>query len=414
MTAPPVLETPLLPQATTPRGRTRRGLLGHSPALDGLRGLALILVLVYHFTGVGGPLPGGWSGVDIFFVLSGFLITALLLDERRLHGRVALARFYARRGLRLLPALFVMLGVWVVLLLIFHDSTWIAATPNNGKRGGPVDVLPALAHVGLVLTYGINWLHALWHGYAPLGHLWSLAVEEQFYFVYPLLVFLAAAVAGPRHRRRVLTVALTALVGASAWWSVHLTAVEPAVAYYSPFTRFWELGLGCLLAVVTAGRPPIRAWLGAVGSLLGAALIVASLVVLHNGSAYPGSLAWLPCGGAALLLLGGSSGRGGGVSGLLSLAPLVYIGDLSYSLYLTHYAWLNLPADLATPLTGWGWRAVELLGTAVTAALSYHLLENPIRRSTRLAGDRVAVALLLVACVGASWAAAAAAGHLLI
>src|SRR6059058_1322830 len=95
VTAPPVLETPLLPRAKTPRGRTRRGLLGHSPALDCLRGTALMLVLVYHFTGVSGPLPGGWSGVDVFFVLSGFLITALILDERKLHGRVSLARISA-------------------------------------------------------------------------------------------------------------------------------------------------------------------------------------------------------------------------------------------------------------------------------------------------------------------------------
>ena len=127
MTASAVLETPLRGSSKV---RTRRGLLGHAPALDGLRGVALVLVLIYHFLGVNGPLPGGWSGVDVFFVLSGFLITALILDEKRLHGHVALGRFYARRALRLMPALIFMLVVWSLLLLAFHDSTWIAATPN--------------------------------------------------------------------------------------------------------------------------------------------------------------------------------------------------------------------------------------------------------------------------------------------
>lgn len=383
------------------RRSARRGLRAD---IQGMRAVAVLLVIADH-AGVPG-FGGGYVGVDVFFVISGYVITQLLLRETGKGLRLGLADFYARRVRRIAPA------ATATLVGTVLAAGFLLGQRANPNLPGDIRWASLFAANFRLIRTGSNYFVP---GVQPslITQFWSLAVEEQFYFVYPLLVFLAAAVAGPRHRRRVLAVALAALVGASAWWSVHLTAVEPAVAYYSPFTRFWELGLGCLLAVVTAGRPPIRAWLGAVGSLLGAALIVASLVVLHNGSAYPGSLAWLPCGGAALLLLGGSSGRGGGVSGLLSLAPLVYIGDLSYSLYLTHYAWLNLPADLATPLTGWGWRAVELLGTAVTAALSYHLLENPIRRSPRLAGDRVAVALLLVACVGASWAAAAAAGHLL-
>jgi hypothetical protein len=247
VTAPPVLETPLLPRTTTPRGRTRRGILGHSPALDGLRGIALILVLVYHFTGVTGPLPGGWSGVDVFFVLSGFLITALILDERKLLGRVDLGRFYARRGLRLLPALLVMLTIWSGLLLLFHGSNWFGAVPNGGKSGGTVDVGPALGHVALVLTYGINWVHAIWHGHAPLGHLWSLAVEEQFYLVWPftLLVFLRLPSA-----RRVWPVLTLALASAALPFFLYDGGAGKNRIYFGTDTRAVGLLLGAAAALI--------------------------------------------------------------------------------------------------------------------------------------------------------------------
>ncbi|MBC7679536.1 MAG: acyltransferase, partial [Pseudorhodobacter sp.] len=139
----------------------RRSLLGRSPALDGLRGLALVWVVTYHFTSSRGPFPGGWVGLDVFFVLSGFLITAMLLDEFRTHGRVSLPMFYARRACRLLPALLVMLAVWTGLLLVFHDSTWSAATPGGDGAGDPVDVSAALGQVGITLAYGANWVYAL-------------------------------------------------------------------------------------------------------------------------------------------------------------------------------------------------------------------------------------------------------------
>ncbi|MHB1930248.1 MAG: acyltransferase family protein [Acidimicrobiales bacterium] len=385
--------------------RTQAAGGGFRPDVQGLRALAVLLVIADH-AGVSG-FGGGYVGVDVFFVISGYVITGLLLRETGKGVREGLVDFYCRRIRRIAPA--------ATATLV---GTVLAAGLLVGGRvspGLPGDVRWAslfAANFRLIRT-GSNYFIP---GLQPslITQFWSLAVEEQFYLVFPLLVFVVAAVAGPRRRRSTLVLAVGAGMAVSAWWSVHLSAAQPAVAYYSPFTRFWELGLGCLLAAVTAGRAPPRASVGAVLSAAGAGLLVVGLAVLHAGSTYPGWLAWLPCGGAGLLLLGGSSGSRAGVSGLLSLAPLVYLGDISYSLYLTHYAWLNLPAQLLPPLAGWRWRAVELAGTFATAAASYHLLENPIRRSGRLASDRVAVVLLLGVCVAASWTAAEVAGHFLI
>ncbi|HTW98826.1 MAG TPA: acyltransferase, partial [Acidimicrobiales bacterium] len=197
---------------------------------------------------------------------------------------------------------------------------------------------------------------------------------------------------------------------ASAWWSVDISASDPTPAYYSPFTRFWELGLGCLLATLTVRRRPARRWIEHVAVALAVALLVVALIHLDASSVFPGALAWLPCGAAVLLIWAGIAGRNP-VSRVLSTRLMVRIGDLSYSLYLTHYVWLELPAQLSRPLTSWPWRVVELAGTLVSAVLSYRLLENPVRRSRRLARDRVAVALVLCVCVATSWTAAIVVSH---
>jgi peptidoglycan/LPS O-acetylase OafA/YrhL len=375
VTAPPVLETPLLPRATTPRGRTRRGLLGHSPALDGLRGVALILVLIYHFTGVAGPLPGGWSGVDVFFVLSGFLITALLLDERKLLGRVALARFYARRGLRLLPALLVMLAIWSALLLAFHGQNWFGAVPNGSKSGGTVDVLPALGHVALVLTYGINWVHALFHGHAPLGHLWSLAVEEQFYLVWPftLLFFLRLPTA-----RRVWPVLALAAASAALPFFLYDGGAGKNRIYFGTDTRAVGLLLGAAAALIWHRRrsrglparlPAVRAWMG-VAFVAGVAVYLANL---------PAKFVVAP----ALLGLAVSQvvpylvdhptsimGR------LLSFRWLTWVGKRSYALYLWHYLWATwthtMPLSYGMP--------IGVAGALACTALSWKFVEAPCLR----------------------------------
>jgi peptidoglycan/LPS O-acetylase OafA/YrhL len=190
-----------------------------------------------------------------------------------------------------------------------------------------------------------------------------------------------------------------------------ISSNEPTVAYYSPFTRFWELGLGCLLATLTVRHSRRPLLLERIAIVIATGLIVAALLTLSSSSMYPGTLAWLPCAAALLLIWAGTGGQHNPVSRLLATRPLGYLGDLSYSLYLTHYLWLELPAQLAIPLTSWPWRVLEVIGTFVSAVISYHLLENPIRHSRRLAADRVSVALVLFVCVATSWTASLVVAH---
>ena len=391
-----------------------------------MRAVAVLLVIANH-AGVPG-FAGGYIGVDVFFVVSGYVITQLLLRETDKGARRGLADFYSRRVRRIVPAATATLMATVVTAGLLLGARTAPNLPGDIRWASLFG-----ANFRLIRT-GSNYFVP---GLQPslITQFWSLAVEEQFYLVFPLLVFVVAGSSAARRRaaaaggasmaggvvglgggrgRGVLVAAVTAGAAVSLWWSVHLSSAEPAVAYYSPFTRFWELAVGCLLAVVTTGRPRPRRRTGARAAWLGTAVLVVALVVLDGHSVYPGWLACLPCGAAALLLWGGSSGTRWGVPGVLSRRPLVYLGDISYSLYLTHFAWLMLPEQLAHPLTGWWWRAVELAGTLATAMLSYHLLENPVRRSRRLAGDRVAVVLVLCVCVAASWTASLVVGHLLV
>ena len=356
-----------------PRTRTTPGpLLSHTPALDGLRGVALLLVLTYHFTGASGPLPGGWAGVDVFFALSGFLITALLLDEHRVHGRIDLPRFYARRALRLLPALFAMLAVWVGLLLAFHDTTWFAATPGGDGSGDPVSISRALAQLGLVLTYGVNWLYALANGAAPLGHLWSLAVEEQFYVLWPLV--LLALLALPAARRRWPVLALIAVSAALPTFLYDGGAGKNRI-YFGTDTRAVGLLIGAAAALAWHHRrgryaparlPAVRAWAGLT-------FLAALTVTLTN---VPAKFTLAPT------LLGLAVTQvvtyvvdhpGSALARALTPRALVWVGQRSYGLYLWHYLWATwthpLPLSVGLPL--------GLAGTFACAIVSWRLVERP-------------------------------------
>lgn len=387
---------------------TRRGPYGVAaeqpfrPDIQGLRALAVLLVIADHADIPG--FSGGYIGVDLFFVISGYVITQLVLREADKGLRTGLSDFYARRVRRIVPAATATL---VGTILVAWATLGTRLNPNL-----PGDVRWAslfVANFRLIET-GSNYFVP---GIFPslITQFWSLGVEEQFYLCFPLIVLLIARYAPPARRVVVLASTLAVAVGLSAWWSIQITSTEPTTAYYSPLTRFWELGLGCLLATLTIRRPTrtVRAeWLAATAAV---ALIVIALIELSARSVYPGALAWLPCGASALFIWAGVGGARNPISRLLSTRPLGYIGDLSYSLYLFHYVWLELPAQLSSPLTSWSWRVVEIAGTFATAALSYHFLENPIRHSRRLSKDRVAVFLLLCVCIATSWTASLAVAH---
>ena len=358
--------------------------------MQGLRALAVLLVLVYHLD----PdlLPGGYVGVDVFFVISGFLITSLLLREVAENGRIRLARFYVRRVRRLLPAATLVLLVTGVVSLVVLPVTRLGDTAWQ--------LLASAAYVeNLYLAdQSLDYLAAETPP-SPVQHYWSLSVEEQFYLVWPLLFLLwALCVRRWRAGNGVLTVALSTVVATSLACSVALTASDAASAYFLPVTRAWELAIGGLLAVLLSrGSLPgvVRLPLG----WLGLAAIVASALSYDATTAFPGYTALLPVLGCAAVIAAERS-SGPAASTVLSTGPARFVGDVSYSLYLWHW-----PIIILTP---------ALMGRAdlgpigvVFAALSSLLLawatkvwvEDPVARHRLIGTGRGALAVALAGVV---------------
>ncbi|MGW4466875.1 acyltransferase family protein [Micromonospora sp. NPDC004704] len=361
---------------------------GYRGDIEGLRAVAVVLVLLSHAGR--DVLPGGFVGVDVFFVISGFLITGLLVEELERTGRISLTGFYARRAKRLLPAAGLVLGTSLLLTLFFLPRTRWADTGWDVVASG---------------LYVMNWRLAeqavdyLAVGDAPsiLQHYWSLAVEEQFYLVWPLLLILvgwsgrrrrrATKVDTPGRtgvsRRRWFLLAL-ALIGVPSFaWSIYLTSSDPSRAYFVTTTRMWELALGGGLALLSfrlSRLPrPVAAGLGWAGLV---AIAVAALRITPS-MAFPGYLAVLPTLGAAAVIAAGTAGRYGPEL-VLGLRPVRAIGALSYSLYLWHWPLLVAAQARFGELSVAAGLAVVLL-SALPAWATYHYLENPVRRSKRLA-----------------------------
>jgi len=366
MTAATQVERPTSPTPTPSRAlRTD---------IEGLRALAIGLVLVYH-AGIQ-FLPGGFIGVDVFFVVSGFLITGLLVREVERTGRVSLGRFYARRARRLLPAASLVLVVTAIL-------TWLTSSVIDWQTFG-LDIAAAAVYV-------INWRLAdrsvdyLAEGVSasPVQHFWSLAVEEQFYIVWPLLLIVVAAVVRARRVpvRRSMGIGLSIIVVPSLIWSVIATANTPESAFFVTTTRLWELGIGAFVAVGAAlWRHIPRAAALAIG-WAGLATVVAGGFLLDGTVAWPSAWALVPTLGTAAVIVAGSAGAG---VGLLSWKPFVWIGGLSYSLYLWHWPLLIAAQNVWGDL-GQKKGLLVMLVSIIPAWLSLKLLENPVRHSKRLA-----------------------------
>lgn len=353
---------------TPPRSRFR-------PDIEGLRAVAVLLVLFFH---AGLPPRGGYIGVDIFFVISGFLITSLLVREAERTGTISLTQFYARRIRRLLPA------ASLVLLTTLPFIHFLAPETQRSIFG--IDVVAAAA-------YFANWRFAdrsvdyLAEDIerSPVLHFWSLSVEEQFYFIWPLVLVFALFLAR-RYRlslRRTMTTALLLVVLPSFFWSLSLTTVSPTEAFFVTSTRLWELGIGAILALnierLTGRSPLLSRGLGIVGLLL----LLGSAFLFSAQTHWPGYLALMPTLGTAFVIASGAISQVSFVQRLLGARPMVWIGGISYSLYLWHWPVLVVGQDwLKFNETGSG--AVLILLSVVPAWLSYRFIETPFRTSQRL------------------------------
>ncbi|MEU8706454.1 acyltransferase family protein [Streptomyces sp. NPDC048565] len=345
----------------------------HTRRLDiqGLRAVAVGLVVLSH---AGVPqVGGGYIGVDVFFVISGFLITSLLLRELATHGRVSVRSFYARRILRLLPASSLVIVVTLAGTWLFLSKARLAEYAGDALAGALYTVNFRLA------AAGTDYL-ARNSPPSPFQHFWSLAVEEQFYLVWPLLLLLAWRIA--RGRRRPVAVLLGVLCLGSFAASVLMTNSSASWAYFGSLTRAWELGAGAFLALGTRRLERLPAALAAAMSWIGLACLALAAVRYDDGTPFPGHHALLPVAGAALVLAGGCARAPRGAGRLLGRRSLVWLGGLSYGWYLWHWPLLVIvPAALGSAD---GTAGVPLaLGLSAAALglawLTLRLVENPVR-----------------------------------
>ena len=351
------------------RGRYR-------PDIDGLRAVAVGVVVAYH--AFPRSLPGGFIGVDVFFVISGYLISGIILGALA-EGRFSFANFYARRIRRIFPSLAAVLAAAAV-------AGWFFMFADDYQRLGR----HLAAGAGFASNF-VLWQESSYFDPAaelkPLLHLWSLGIEEQFYLIWPLLLVLASS--GRLGRRRLSEVGrgplgLTVVIGAvSLLLSIYTVRIDRTAAFFAPWTRFWELLAGALLACVEIDRPlndrlarvMSSRWLANGLAMVGMAMIAGSVVLIDETRVFPGLWALLPVGGTFLLLVSGQ--RGWINRRVLSLQPLVWLGLISYPLYLWHWPLLSFARLRGTPSTALLLSIVAL--SVVLAWLTYRIIEWPIR-----------------------------------
>lgn len=347
----------------------------YRPDVDGLRAVAVGSVVLFH--AAPGRLPGGFVGVDVFFVISGFLITGIIAGGIA-QGQFSFAQFYMRRIRRIFPALAVVLAACLGLGALLLTPDELAPLGKHVATGAGF-----VANLALWRESGYFDTEAM---FKPLLHLWSLGVEEQFYFVWPALVLAAHRLI---RRPGALLLACALLAGVSFAWSVQQSHADPAAAYFSPLTRFWELLVGALLAL-GAGRGPAAAMtLRHAASLTGLALLGAAFVLVDESKPFPGWWALLPTLGAAMLIWAGPQAWVN--RRVLALRPLVWLGLISYPLYLWHWPLIAFPRILRGEEIEQTTRLIMVLGAVLLAWATYRWVELPLRR--RPAKQRMAKAL---------------------
>jgi len=363
--------------------------------IQGLRAIAVIMVVAFH---AHLPVPGGFTGVDVFFVISGFVITAMLHREFTERGRISLGTFYARRFLRLTPALALLVAcVAVASALLQSPFGPQQATAQTGMGA-------MLLSANFVIAIASGDYFASSAKFNPLLNTWSLSVEEQFYLVFPTVLLIGWLIARKaRWRTAAIWLVLPAMIASFVLcldWSQgrsHAPGLEawlggPASAafYFSP-ARAWEFGVGSLLALALTRWPRVPGWLARWASVVGIGMILIAAFGLNDAMAFPGWIALIPVVGTGLVILAGS-GQRPVVNRVLSIQPLVWTGNISYSWYLWHwpvivFAVLLLPA---TPRI----YALAALAALAPAIISYFVVEQPLRRWRPRSGWRGAIMAL--------------------
>ena len=373
----------------TPGGRTETPLFhpAYRPDIDGLRAVAVLSVVGFH--GVPSAVPGGFTGVDIFFVISGFLISSIIFGGLQ-NNAFSFAMFYVRRMRRIFPAL-------IVVLFASFAIGWVYLFADEYRQLGK--------HIAAGAGFISNFVLLNEAGYfdnaaetKPLLHLWSLGVEEQFYIAWPVLIWLVW-----RLRLNAVAFMIVAAVFSFAL-NIVWTADQPAAAFFSPFTRFWELLTGSLLALAAVSKWSVqdivrrspdrpRDFIAAMTaqthlsledllSLWGAALIMIGLVAIDRSSSFPGWWALLPVLGAAMIIAAGPVAWVNRT--LLSKPIMVWVGLISYPLYLWHWPLLSFANILGGGTVSLAQRLAIILASLVLAHLTYRFVEQPIRKSASL------------------------------
>ena len=371
--------------------------------IEGLRAIAVFLVLPYHAGWL--LFPGGFVGVDIFFVISGFVITAQLLREADRDGHVSLGRFYARRAKRLLPAAgLVLVATAAMVYFLVPKIRW-------ANTGGDI-VASALYFINYHLSgRAVDYLNED-VAPSPVQHYWSLSVEEQFYFVWPLLVLLAIWVTNRMHRkstaatggpdadpaasrpplfRPVLLVVVVSLSLISLAWSTYSAIEAPDRAYFDTTGRMWEFAAGTIVAILITRFDRFPQWFGAALAWTGLLMILAAGRFYDVGTTWPGAAALLPILGASFFIAGGAAAGAKGPVLILGNRVVQFVGMLTYSLYLWHWPLLTVARERYDGISVWAGMLIVVL-CVIPAWLSYKLVENPIRHS-KFVSDHVRVAL---------------------
>lgn len=353
----------------------------YRPDIDGLRAFAVTSVVAYH--GFPHFIRGGFVGVDIFFVISGFLISTIIFSNLT-RDSFSFRDFYGRRIRRIFPAL-------VLVLVAVLGFGWLALRPDEYQQLGK----HAAAGAGFIS----NLVSLSESGYfdaeastKPLLHLWSLGVEEQFYIVWPALLWIG-------RRRRWYFLALASAVAACSFgWNIATFQGHAATAFYSPQTRFWELMVGSILAYISAARgqrPLIGTRAGEeLASALGLILIAAPLGLVTKDSPFPGWWALLPTGGAALIIAGGPRSWVNRV--IFSNRPMVWLGLISYPIYLWHWPLFSFAYILCGGVPGHGVRLAIVLASVCLAWLTYRFLEQPLARGGHFNRKTLALAVAMI------------------